>query len=73
MYKTIKIDRKNLTLMGVQFSSLKELESTANAMGTNMFEGFMPTKELIQLYLDWKNGKINESDFLIQLHSLHGK
>ena len=52
MYKTIDIDRNNLTLMGVKFSDLKTLESTANAIGTNMFEGFEPTKELIQLYLD---------------------
>ncbi len=73
MYRTLEIDRKSLTLMGVQFPSLKALESTAHALGSNMFEGFQPTKELIQLYLDWKTEKINESDFLTQLYSLHGK
>lgn len=73
MYKTLKIDRENLTLMGVQFPSLKALESTANALGTNMFEGFEPTKELIQLYLDWKNGNISEPDFLSQIYSMHGQ
>ena len=52
MYKTIDIDRENLTIMGVKFSDLKTLESTANAIGTNMFEGFEPTHELIQLYVD---------------------
>ena len=59
MYRTIEIDRKNLTIMGVQFSDLKTLEITANAIGTNMFEGFEPTKELIQLYVDWKNGSVS--------------
>ncbi|HOS84748.1 MAG TPA: antitoxin VbhA family protein [Bacteroidales bacterium] len=73
MYKTIEIDRNNLTLMGVKFSDLKTLESTANAIGTNMFEGFEPTKELIQLYVDWKTGLISETDFLTNLYTLYGK
>ena len=73
MYKVIEIDRKNLTMMGVKFSDIKSLESTANAFGTNMFEGFEPSKELIQFYQDWKNGLIPESDFLIKLSSIYGK
>ncbi len=73
MFKTIDIDRNNLTLMGVQFSDLKTLESTANAIGTNMFEGFEPTKELIQLYLDLKSGEISEMDFLAKLFAIYGK
>ncbi len=73
MYKTIEIDRENLTLMGVKFSNLKTLESTANAIGSNMFEGFEPTTELIQLYVDWSSGIIHESDFLIRLYSIYGK
>lgn len=73
MYKTIDIDRKNLTLMGVKFSDLKTLESTANAIGTNMFEGFEPSKELIQLYVDWKTGVITESDLLSTLYTIYGK
>jgi len=32
-----------------------------------MFEGFEPSKELIQLYVDWKNGKVSEADFLASL------
>jgi putative transcriptional regulator len=44
--------------MGVKFSNLKNLESTANAIGSNMFEGFEPTTELIQLYVDWSTGII---------------
>jgi putative transcriptional regulator len=73
MYKTIDIDRNNLTLMGVKFSDLKTLESTANAIGTNMFEGFEPTTELIQLYVDWKKAIISETDFLAKLYSIYGK
>lgn len=73
MYKTIEIDRENLTLMGVKFSNLKALEKTANAIGSNMFEGFEPTTELIQLYVDWSSGAILESEFLTKLYSIYGK
>ncbi len=73
MYKTIDIDRKNLTIMGVRFSDIKTLENTANAIGTNMFEGFEPTKELIQLYVDWKSGIVSEKDFLSKLYHIYGK
>ena len=73
MYKTIDIDRENLTIMGVKFSNLKTLENAANAIGTNMFEGFEPTKELIQLYQDWKIGNVLENDFLIKLYAIYGK
>jgi putative transcriptional regulator len=73
MYKTIEIDRENLTLMGVKFSDLKSLESTANAIGTNMFEGFEPSAELIQLYVNWKAELISEKDLLINLSVIYGK
>ena len=73
MYKTIDIDRKNLTLMGVKFSDLKSLENTADAIGSNMFEGFEPTKELVQLYVDWKTGIVLDSDLLAKLYTIYGK
>jgi len=73
MYKAIDIDRKNLTIMGVKFPDIKSLESTANAIGTNMFEGFEPSKELIQFYQDWKTDLISESDFLSKLSAIYGK
>ncbi len=73
MYKTIDIDRKNLTLMGVKFSDLKTLEATANALGSNMFEGFEPTKELVQLYVDWKAGLVSDTDLLLKLYAIYGK
>jgi putative transcriptional regulator len=73
MYKSIDIDREKLTIMGVQFSDITSLESAANAIGTNMFEGFEPSRELIQLYVDWKTGEVSETDFLGKLYSIYGK
>ena len=73
MYKVIDIDRVNLTIMGVKFTDLNSLESTANAIGTNMFEGFEPTKEIIQLYVDWKKGTISETNLLAKLSNICGK
>jgi hypothetical protein len=64
MYKVIDIDRDNLTLMGVQFSDLRTLESTANAIGTNMFEGFEPTPKGVTLIRDYVTGKITFAEFI---------
>ncbi len=73
MYQAIEIDRENLTLLGVKFTDLAKLERTASAIGSNMFEGFEPTAELIQLYVDWSSGSITDSDLLVRLHAIHGK
>jgi putative transcriptional regulator len=73
MYTPLDINRENLTIMGVEFPDLKSLESAANAIGSNMFEGFEPTSELVQLYIDLKNKLISDSDFLAQLYRLYGK
>jgi len=64
MYKEIKIDRSNLTLMGVPFSDLKTLENTAYAIGTNMFEGFEPTPKGIELIRDYITEKITFGEFI---------
>ena len=64
MFKTIDIDRNNLTIMGVRFSNLKTLESTANAIGSNMFEGFKPTPKSIEIIRDYVIGKINLSELI---------
>jgi hypothetical protein len=64
MYKSIDIDRNNLTLMGVKFSDLKTLENTANAIGSNMFEGFEPTPKGIALIRDYVIGKITFGEFV---------
>ena len=59
MYKTIEIDRDNLTIMGVQFADLKTLTGTANALGSNMFEGYIPTPKGIEIIRDYVSGKIS--------------
>ena len=51
MYKSIDIDREKLTIMFLQFSDITSLESAANAIGTNMFEGFEPSRELYNIML----------------------
>jgi hypothetical protein len=44
-YTPIEIDRKNLTIMGVNFNSVNNFEAAVNALGTVMFEGFDPPPE----------------------------
>ena len=70
MYKPIEIDRENLTIMGVRFPDLETLDSTANAIGSNMFEGFEPSEKLIRFYLDYKTGKIKDAQFLTALKAV---
>jgi len=64
MFNTIEIDRKNLTIMGVRFSNLETLESTANAIGSNMFEGFEPTSKTIEIIRDYVIGKITLTELM---------
>ncbi len=64
MFKTIEIDRSRLTIMGVKFSDLKTFESTANAIGSNMFEGFKPTPKGIEIIRDYVIGKITLSELV---------
>lgn len=63
MYKPIEIDRAKLTIMGVKFPDLKTLDSSANAIGSNMFEGFEPTPKGIELIRDYVIGKITFAEF----------
>jgi len=57
-YKPIEIDRQNLTIMGVRFSDLATLNSAANAIGSNMFEGFEPTARSIEIIRDYLSKRI---------------
>ena len=59
MFRTIEIDRNKLTIMGVKFSDMKTLEIAANAIGSNMFEGFEPTQKGIEIIRDYVTGKIS--------------
>lgn len=65
MYATIEIDRDNLTIMGVKFTDLKTLEGVANALGSNMFEGFAPTQKGIEIIRDYVTGKISLSELVV--------
>ena len=65
-YKPIEIDRQNLTIMGVRFSDLDTLNSAANAIGSNMFEGFEPTQKSIELIRDYLSEKVTLGQ-LVQL------
>ena len=64
MFNIIDIDRKKLTIMGVKFSDINTLESTANAIGSNMFEGFKPTPKGIEIIRDYVVGKITLSELI---------
>jgi len=64
MFNTIEIDRNNLTIMGVKFSDLNILENTANAIGSNMFEGFQPTSKGIEIIRDYVIGQISLIEFV---------
>ena len=57
-YKPIEIDRENLTIMGINFSSVDNFEATLNALGTVMFEGFDPTPKSIEIIRDYLSDKI---------------
>ena len=65
MFKTIEIDRNNFTIMGVKFSDLRTLESTANALGSNMFEGFKPTPKGVEIIRDYVSGKISLTELVV--------
>jgi len=52
-YQPITVDRVNLTIMGVPFPDSELLERTAEAIGSNMFEGFVPTKKSIEIIRDY--------------------
>lgn len=50
--------------MGVKFSDLKTLESTASALGSNMFEGFIPTPKGVEIIRDYVLGKVSLADLV---------
>jgi putative transcriptional regulator len=61
-YTPIPIDRSALTIMGVQFPDLRTLENTAEAIGSNMFEGYRPTRHGIEIIRDYCAGKLTFAD-----------
>jgi hypothetical protein len=65
-YNPIEIDRKNRTIMGVNFNSVNNFEATVNALGTVMFEGFQPTPRSVEIIRDYLSEKITLGQ-LVQL------
>ncbi|GHU66173.1 hypothetical protein FACS189447_06470 [Spirochaetia bacterium] len=65
-YEPIQIDHQNLTLMGVSFPDEQTLTSAANAIGSNMFEGFEPTPNGVTIIRDYILNKITFAQ-MIQL------
>jgi len=57
-YIPIAIDRKNLTIMGVNFTSVNNFEAVVNALGIVMFEGFDPNPRSIEIIRDYLSDKI---------------
>jgi putative transcriptional regulator len=57
-YTPIAIDRTSLTIMDIPFPDLITMESTAEAIGSNIFEGFHPTKKGIEIIRDYCMGKL---------------
>ena len=64
MYSPIEINREKLTLMGVSFPDLATLLSVANAIGSNMYEGFEPTVGRITLVRDYVMDRITFLQFV---------
>jgi len=64
MYKPIEVNKEKLTIMGVKFPDLKTLENTAYGIGSNMYEGFEPTPERIEIIRDYIIGKTSLLEFV---------
>ena len=64
IFKPIPIDRKNLAIMGVAFPDLATLDRAANAIGSNMYEGFEPSANHIALIRDYIMDKITFPQFV---------
>lgn len=63
-YDPISADREALTIMDVPFPSPQAWECAAAAIGSNMFEGYKPTRRGIELIRDYTAGKISFDAFV---------
>ena len=64
-YTPIVIDRNNMTIMDVPFPNLEVLENVATAIGSNMFEGFKPTRKGIGIIRDYCLGIITLEQLMV--------
>ena len=63
-FTPIEIDKNNLTIMGVPFPDIETLEDIAFGIGSNMYEGYKPTKKGIEIARDFSSGKISFNQLL---------
>lgn len=67
--QNIQFDRQNLTIYGVKFPDLDTLNSVATAIASQVYEGFKPTTQLIEVYRDYRLGKISTADLAKRVHN----
>jgi putative transcriptional regulator len=67
-YTPIPVNREALTIMDVPFPDLPTLDSAANAIGSNMFEGFVPTPKTVRILRDYLSGEITFPQLLRIAH-----
>jgi putative transcriptional regulator len=63
-FNPVLINRENLTFCGVTFPDVETLDKTANAIGSNMFEGFEPTQKGVEIIRDYVLDKITISELI---------
>jgi putative transcriptional regulator len=63
-FKPIQINKEKLTFCDVKFPDIETLNKTANAIGSNMFEGFEPTSKGVEIIRDFIMEKITISDLV---------
>jgi len=65
----IDFNRQNLTIYGVKFPDLDTLNSVATVLASQIYEGFKPNKALVEIYRDYRLGKINQKDLVKCIHN----
>ena len=64
-YIPININREDLSIMGVTFPDIQTLENTADALGSNMFEGFEPTQKGEEIIRDYCLGILSFEQLIV--------
>jgi putative transcriptional regulator len=73
-FTPIEIDKNNLTIMGVPFPDIETLEDIAFGIGSNMYEGYKPTKKDIEIIKEFSLGNITIEQLIIAAEEkIYGK
>ncbi|MDR1608353.1 MAG: hypothetical protein LBT38_08110 [Deltaproteobacteria bacterium] len=64
-YTPIAINREALTIMDFPFPDLETLETIAEGIRSNMFEGYQPTKKGIEIIRDYCLGKLSFAQMIL--------